>query len=114
MFERHMLAKLAATLGGLPVLGCHPGSPADEAGIRYGDIVMAVNGMSTPDWSAFIEARAANKETMKVELFRDGEQLVIELALSSKIDRSALLAEIIASRLVPMSGTSTVPLHERD
>lgn len=103
MTNRKDLCKLATALGGLPVLGCHPESPAMRAGVRYGDILIAVNGRRTPDWTAFIEARAMNPHEMDLELFRDGRSLNIVVTLDSMaIDPVEVLAEIVAERLIPL------------
>lgn len=106
LIDRVELTKLATALGGLPVLACRAGSPAARAGIRYGDIVLAVNGIKTPDWAAFIEARGKNQRTMQLELFREGTQLSLEIELTGSvdIDPPSLLAELIAERIVPISG----------
>jgi len=57
MLKWEDVTRLANRLNGVPVLGCRPGSPAAVAGVRYGDILMAVNDVPTPDWAAYIEAR---------------------------------------------------------
>lgn len=108
MFDRGELAKLARALGGLPVLGCRPGGPADSAGVRYGDILLAVNSVKTPDWATFIEARAMNKDAMLVELFREGLLLTIEMPLqdAAMVDPPTLLAELIAERIVPLDSST--------
>ena len=104
MRDRTELTKLATALGGLPVLACRPGSPAAEAGIRYGDIVLSVNGTKTPDWASFIEARGQNTTSMLVVLFRDGAELTIELPLATPtlVDPPTLLANILAERITPL------------
>lgn len=106
ILDRVELTRLATALGGLPVLACRAGSPAARAGIRYGDIVLAVNGIKTPDWAAFIEARGKNQRTMQLELFREGAQLSIEIELTATVDIDApsLLAELLAERIVPIAG----------
>jgi S1-C subfamily serine protease len=81
MRDRNELAKRAAELGGLPVLACRPGSPAELAGVRDGDILLGVNGIKTPDWASFIEARSKNPQRMTFHLFRDGEHVTIEIEL---------------------------------
>lgn len=108
MIDRSDLAKLASVLGGLPVLACRAGSPAASAGVRYGDIVLAVNGMKTPDWAAFIEARSRDRSKMRLELFRDGSQveLEIELVQSEPLDPPTLLAEMLAERILPLEPTA--------
>ena len=47
MIAKRTLFELAKTLDGLPVLGCLAGSPAALAGVRYGDILLSVNGQRT-------------------------------------------------------------------
>ena len=107
MTSRKDLHKLAAALNGLPVLGCRADSPADRAGVMYGDVLLSVNGRPTPDWTAFIEARSLSSTEMIVELFRDGQQLklVVPLEGASRLDPAQLLAELIAERLVPLDLT---------
>ena len=83
MQNPEQLTKLANALGGLPVLGCKPGSPAARAGIRYGDVVLAVNGVPTPDWSAYAHARRQRTGSMQVAVFRAGEELAFELAFDN-------------------------------
>ena len=106
MQSRDDLSKLAGKLGGLPVLGCRPGSPAARAGIRYGDIVLTVNGEPTADWSAFVTARARNAGEMVVEIFRDGELQVHHLVFDrgEPVDPFALLSELIEMRVLPTDG----------
>lgn len=98
--NRTELARLAAALGGLPVLACRPNSPAERAGIRTGDIVLAVNGMKTPDWASFIEARGKDNEYMTLELLRDGAQVRLEIELQHSaappLEPPPLLADILA------------------
>ena len=85
MLSSEQLTRLATALGGLPVLGCRPGSPAARAGVRYGDVLLAVNGTPTPDWQTYIEARAQRDKAMQIAIFRGGEELVIELVFDGAI-----------------------------
>jgi len=104
MYRSAELSKLAMALGGIPILGCRRDSPAGRAGLTYGDVLLAVNGMPTPDWASFIEARALSSTTMRVEVFRDGLHLHLELALDTNpIDPQDLLAELIADSVVPLA-----------
>ena len=96
------VSKLAAALDGLPVLGTRPGSPAAAAGIRYGDILLAVNGQPTPDWGAYMAARELDPRGMIVELFRDGERQVHDLRFdrSEPADPLAVLMDVIDARVL--------------
>jgi S1-C subfamily serine protease len=100
------VTRMATRLKGVPVLGCRPGSPAARAGVQYGDVLMAVNGMATPDWGAYIEARALGQGQMRVEVFRAGETLVFDFELpnpSEPVDPAALLEELIENGLMPIA-----------
>lgn len=116
MFDRTDLTKLAEALGGLPVLACRPGSPADQAGVRYGDIVLQVNGVATPDWAAFIQGRSRNNHRMHIRVFRDGSEHKLSLSLtpSAPIDAPTLLAEILAERIVPLPDLVARPAKKDD
>ena len=102
------VCRLARGLGGLPVLRCRPGSPAANAGVRYGDVLLTVNGMATPDWASFIEARGLVKGEMVVEIFREGQTTQIRLALvaQTSLDARDVLLEMLSDGGVPTLGGS--------
>jgi S1-C subfamily serine protease len=115
MFKWEDVTRLATRLNGVPVLGCRPDSPAARAGVRYGDIVMAVNDMPTPDWASFIEARKLGRGRMRVELFRAGQTLVLEFALATAaapVDPAALLQELIEEGVMPRASGAPRPEPE--
>jgi S1-C subfamily serine protease len=94
--RRSLLTELAEALGGLPVYGSLPGSAAERAGIRYGDVLMSVDGQPTPSWDAYLKARQSSGPSITVRLFRDGAELSVELVL----DRSHHVdAQTVASLL---------------
>lgn len=74
--------KLARALKGVPVLGCIPGSPSHRAGVRYGDIVLQTNGERTTDLDDYLRARARQKGSMTLVVFRDGTEHTFELDLA--------------------------------
>ncbi|HEV2666525.1 MAG TPA: S41 family peptidase [Blastocatellia bacterium] len=73
--------------GRLYVIGVSPGMPAERAGLRYGDAIIAVDGHSTKDWSqsdalkhvrgergaevSLTVERAGAPEALTVEITRD-------------------------------------------
>jgi len=94
MIKRGDLQALARALHGLPVYGCLPGSPADRAGIRYGDVLLSVDGIATPSWDAYLAAREQSGPSIMVKLFRDGIEHDLELVLRRGV---AMTAEDVAS-----------------
>src|SRR5438128_8035025 len=81
MLSPSELARLATTLGGIPILGCLEGSPADALGVRYGDILLSVNGIPTGSWNDFLEARAQCQGQLVARLFRQGTEFEVTIAL---------------------------------
>ena len=71
--------EVARVYGGLAYLGSIRGSPAERARLRRGDVVLAVNGISTPDFVAFIHARAQRKGSATVRFVRDGVEREVDL-----------------------------------
>ena len=109
MISQKAIFELAAALGGIPVLGTLAGSPAAQAGIRYGDVVLAVNNRRTRTMFDYLEAKALRSDGMEVIVFRSGEERVERLEYSSETPRSPdgalLLAELIGMRVLPFAGT---------
>jgi len=77
MMPRKQLEEVATALEGVPVWGCLPGSAAAEVGVRYGDIVLRVNGVRTQGIEDYLEARALRADGMDVVLFRAGQELAL-------------------------------------
>jgi S1-C subfamily serine protease len=73
------ISAMAKIYGGMPFLGSLPDSPAEKAGLRWGDIVLAVNGMPTPDCDAFVQARLTRERGATVRYVRDGVEREVEL-----------------------------------
>lgn len=65
----------------LQVIG--PGTPADKAGLKIGDVITSINGKPTADVEAYtFELRKTKPEqTAKIEFTRDGKSQSVEVAL---------------------------------
>ena len=72
-------AAMARIYGGMPFWGALPGSAAERAGLRWGDIVLAVNGMPTPDCDSFVQARQQREGGALVRYVRDGVEHEVDL-----------------------------------
>ncbi len=67
--------------GGARVLGVIPGSPADRAGIREGDVIVAVDGEPVRELFdlTFRVGQHRPGDTGPVEVLRDGERVTLEV-----------------------------------
>jgi regulator of sigma E protease len=74
-------------MGGLPVFGCLPGSAAERAGVRYGDVLLSVDGQVTPTWDAYLAARETSGESIRLRLFRDGHEFEVDVVLDRDAHR---------------------------
>jgi S1-C subfamily serine protease len=102
VISRKSLFALAKALEGLPILGALEGTPAARVGIRYGDVLLSVNGMRTRTVSDYVEAKNLRTEGMEVVVFRSGEERIAELSYdvpAKTLDTAAILAELVALRV---------------
>jgi putative serine protease PepD len=63
------------------------GTPAEQAGLRKGDLVTSLDGTRVADGIALIVAIRSHQpgERVELEVTRDGEQLTIEVTLGSEV-----------------------------
>lgn len=113
MKNRQEVKALAEIHGGIPILGCLPGSPAARVGIRYGDILMTVNGEPVTSLQDFLDARLLNGNRQEVEVYRDGGLLtfVIELRDMSNVSPNDVALEIVAGRYLGEGTTESNPVN---
>jgi S1-C subfamily serine protease len=100
--SRDELFKMAETLGGMVVLDCAPNGPAAGAGIRYGDILLMVNGKPTPNVLAYLEAIEITRD-VEVQIFRDGETRTLRFfrKRNEEADIGEIVAGLLARRVLP-------------
>lgn len=103
MSQQRALFQLAVVLEGLPVLGCIEGQSASQAGIRYGDVLLIVNGRRTKTFADYVEAKALREDGMRVVLFRDGREQTIELLFGDAQPADEQALRELAARRLPAS-----------
>lgn len=102
MIARRSLFALAKALEGIPVLGALEGTPAARAGVRYGDVLISVNGVRTRTVADYVEAKNLRSEGMEIVVFRAGQERTSELTYdepAASVDAAALLAELVTLRV---------------
>lgn len=111
MIRRQQLEALAEVVQGIPVLGCLPGSTAAEAGVRYGDIVLEVNGLRTISIDDYLEGRKLRTDGMDLRLFRDGSELSLFVALRPVEGEARwdVLAQMLADARLGVSDSAPAP-----
>ena len=83
MLTRTNIKRLAQIEEGIPLWGCAPGSPAALAGLRYGDIILAVNGQRTRDAWDYAQVAHVTDRPYSVE-FRRGPDVLTVTVLPSE------------------------------
>ncbi len=88
--EHSLITREAALINEVPrgayVSGVVPGSAAERAGIKRGDIITKVDGKMVADYKdglAEIISKYKVGDRISIELWRDGETLILEAVLSS-------------------------------
>lgn len=98
--ENQDVERLARCLGGVPVFGCGWGSVAAMIGLERGDVVVAVNGVRTPDEMVFAYARSLREDQLELEVVRDGA--IVRLFAGRErlrgFDPMSILDEVVAMR----------------
>jgi S1-C subfamily serine protease len=112
LLSREQLSKLAQTLQGIPVWGCLPGSLGRNAGIRYGDVLLSVNGQPTSDAAEYMAARQLRSDGLTLVVFRDGATHTLQLRFEQTAQRAdeqrlrAVAQTMAESRLLPLEPPS--------
>lgn len=104
MIARKSLYELANVLDGLPILGVLEGTPAARVGVRYGDILLSVNGMKTRTVADYVQAKSLRSDGMSIVYFRGGQECSEDISYDvsrQTPDPAAILAELVSLRVAP-------------
>jgi hypothetical protein len=76
----------ATDITGVRLMGVTPGSPADKAGVRKGDIVVEFGGMAVKDLYGYTDALSAHKpgDVVQVVVERDGQRVKLTATLGKR------------------------------
>lgn len=66
---------------GLIHKGSVPGSPADKAGMKPGDVIIAVNGVAVSNFDDYLNATETRKNPMTLDILRNGRYLEVSIVL---------------------------------
>jgi C-terminal processing protease CtpA/Prc len=71
---------------GIKLSGVTPGSPADKAGVRTGDIIVGMGAHEVADLQGLTDALRAHKpgDTVLLRVIRDGKPLALEVTLGTR------------------------------
>ena len=82
----------------LTIFAVQPGSAADEAGLKRGDRVLAVNGVKALSWGDEVDAalKAAGTQPVKITVRRDGkaETFTVQQHLRKERDETGVMADV--------------------
>jgi hypothetical protein len=72
--------------GGVRVSGVRPGSPAEAAGLKANDVLVAIGDMKTPDLQAMTDALRSHKpgDTVELQVLRDGKPVTLTATLGTR------------------------------
>jgi S1-C subfamily serine protease len=77
MLFRENLEKIAKIYEGVAIFSVQPGTTSHRAGVRAGDVLLAVNGRRVRRLHDYVQARAAERDTLELVVMRDGQRLTL-------------------------------------
>ncbi|SIT75639.1 Do family serine endopeptidase [Pontibacter indicus] len=100
-------------VSGVYIMGVQPGSGAEKAGIREGDIIQGIDGVEVNTSAELSERIARHYPGDKVELalLRDGKQRKVNVRLQGEEEET--VSDIAAKGLEARLGASFAPLTDR-
>lgn len=79
-----------------PVIGkVMPGSPGEVAGIRSGDMILAVDGVEVRNWHDFVlQVRGAGDRQVRIDLSRNGAAVAVDVVPEAISERGKRIGRI--------------------
>jgi S1-C subfamily serine protease len=74
---RNNLEKMAKIYDGIAIFGVEPGTTSHRAGVRAGDILIAVNGRRVRRLADYAGARQLRRETLELLVVRNGQEVTL-------------------------------------
>jgi predicted metalloprotease with PDZ domain len=71
------LERIAEIYGGIAIFSVEPGSTTYRAGVRSGDILVAVNGRRVTRLAEYASARRLRNELLELVVVRSGRQITL-------------------------------------
>lgn len=102
MIPKRSLMKLASALDGLAIVGVLPGTAAAHAGIRYGDVLLEVNGERVRTFGDYVRAKDLRAGSLELRVFRSGEEREVTLQYEVRTeppDFARLVTALAAARV---------------
>jgi len=93
-------------VNGIAILGSLPGSPAEECGLKYGDLLLSINGAAMSSVEDFLAARSSAEGTMELLVRRGSHVMEFTLDIAKakkekKTNAAAAMKEMNHLSLVP-------------
>ena len=102
---------------GVVVTDVLPGGPADSAGLRIQDVVVAVDGRSIatlPQFQALLILRTL-RESLKVDVLRGSEELTLQIPVIQRKDELDRMVDLVDAEknIIPKLGILGLQIDER-
>ncbi len=92
-------------VNGIAILGSLPGSPVEECGLKYGDVLLSVNGEAMTTVEDFLRARSSAQDKLEIIVRRGAHVMELSISLDKRPPTQSSAAEAINQvqhlRLVP-------------
>lgn len=74
---RDNLERMAKIYDGIAIFGVEPGTTSHRAGVRAGDILIAVNGRRVRRLADYAGARQLRRESLELVVVRNGQEVTL-------------------------------------